>query len=530
MTATPMQTESLVEFQIDGQPIKARPGENVLEVLVRAGEDISYFCYHRGLSVAASCRQCLVKVGDGPKLIPACQLKVEEGLDVRSQDEEVTAARRQMLEFTLVNHPVDCVICDKAGECSLQRHYMDWDGRPSETDHPKVDKPKKVDLGRNIILDAERCILCSRCIRFCEEVAKEPELCFAERGDREVLTTAPGKRLDNAYSLNTVDICPVGALTDKDFRFQSRVWDLCSTQSVCNGCATGCKTEIHHKDGKVYRMVPPKLWDMDLNWMCDDGRRTYKAVGENRITEAKTDGRNATLDQAIEHAANGLKQAVEKGRDRVGVVFGGDVSNEDNYATAILAFDILNASRVYLADRPNDSRGDQILRSNDPNPNRAGAKICGQSKLAPLSELVADLREKRIDALYVVSDALALDEVGGDAIANLSFLVVQASHMSVLSEKANVVLPAALWAEVDGTITNRDGLVQRLRSAVPAPGEAQPNWHLTKQIAEELGHEFSFNSAEDIFTSMKTKLEIFAKADWGPVLPTVSLRFGGRRG
>ena len=257
-TATPAPAPNTVTLTIDGTSVTVPKGTNVLEAAKTTGVDISAFCYHPGLSIAACCRQCLVTVEKSPKLAPSCQTTCGEGMVVHTKDAASTEARRQMLEFTLVNHPIDCPICDKAGECTLQKLYVDNNNQASRVDVPKVHKPKVKDLGPTIVLDAERCILCTRCIRVCDEVAGEHQLEMAHRGNHEELGCAPGAVLDNPYSLNTVDVCPVGALTSKDFRFTMRAWELDATPSVCTGCATGCNIEIHAKDCLLYTSPSPR--------------------------------------------------------------------------------------------------------------------------------------------------------------------------------------------------------------------------------------------------------------------------------
>src|SRR5262249_2834030 len=301
-----MADNDLVTLKIDGRTVQVPKGTNVLEAARTIGTSISYFCYHPGLSSPAVCRQCLVEVKGQPKLAPSCYTPVAEGMDVLTESEKVVTARAQMLEFTLVNHPVDGPICDKAGECTLQKMYQEWDGSPSRVDTGKVHKPKVVDLGPEIVLDAERCILCTRCIRVCDEVAHDHQLEMAFRGDREQLTTAPGKQLDNAYSLNTVDVCPVGALTAKDFRFAMRAWELSTTPSVCAGCATACNDEIHHARGRVCRLVPRENQAVNKFWMCDEGRMSYHELSIRRVAGARVQGEATSLDRALGFAAERL--------------------------------------------------------------------------------------------------------------------------------------------------------------------------------------------------------------------------------
>ena len=249
-------TTEMVTVVIDGKTHQFPKGTNLLEACLAAGTEVPYFCYHPGLSSPAVCRQCMVDVKGQPKPVPSCYTPVADKMEVATRSPRALDVRRQMLEFTLVNHPIDCPICDKAGECMLQKHYFDWDAKYARNDGIKVKKNKVVDVGPHIVLDQERCILCTRCIRVCDEVGKTHQLEMAQRGDREVLTTAPGHKLDNPYSLNTVDVCPVGALTAKDFRFQMRAWELYTTPSICPGCATGCNIEVQQSRNQIYRLVP----------------------------------------------------------------------------------------------------------------------------------------------------------------------------------------------------------------------------------------------------------------------------------
>jgi NADH-quinone oxidoreductase subunit G len=516
----------MVEIFIDGQAVQVENGKNLLEAMLDAGEDVSYFCYHPGLSVVAKCRQCLVGIGEGHKLVPSCQLNAKEGLQVRSKTDQVREARRALLEFTLVNHPVDCVICDKAGECALQRQYMDWDGEASLVNHEKVHKPKKVDLGPEIVLDAERCILCHRCVRFCAEVADNAQLLFFHRGDHSELGCAPGVKLDNDYALNTVDICPVGALTDKDFRFKSRVWDLFATRSVCNGCATGCEMEIHHKDGEVYRLVPPKKWDMNLNWMCNDGRRTYKTLGKDRLETPLVDGQESSVEKALAKVIDGFKALREKGDTKIAVVLGADVSNEACFAGLRLAR-LLDAE-LYLADKPDDGKGDEILRSNDPNPNRAGAKAIGGDNIKDRAALEKAISDGHLSALYFIGNV----ELAGAAarkVKNCGLVVSQSPVTSGMEKRAHVTLPAPNWAETDGTLMNKDGVVKRMRPAFEPPGYAKAHWAWLERIGAALGQD-AIDSAQGLFSALKIEIAAFAEASWGERMPTKKLRFGGRRG
>lgn len=533
---TAPQGPELVEIFIDGEAKQVPKGKNLLEALLDVGEDVSYFCYHPGLSVVAKCRQCLVGIGDAHKLVPSCQMNVADGMKVRSKTEQVREARRALLEFTLVNHPVDCVICDKAGECALQRQYMDWDGAASEVNHDKVHKPKKVDLGPEIVLDAERCILCDRCVRFCREIAKQPQLVFSYRADHTILTTAPGEQLDSPYALNTVDICPVGALTDKEFRFKSRVWELWSTRSVCAGCAAGCGMEIHHKDGKIHRLVPPRHWDMNENWMCNFGRRTYKAYeAMQRLERPHVDDNECDTDAALARIKEGLAPFVgnEELGAQVAFVIGADVTNEDNWAATKLA-GLFPGSRLFLGEKADDDQGDDILRRNDPNPNRTGAKAVGAVAGEGLSDTAAletALKNGELKVLYVLGSALELASGTLRKLAkSVDMVVVQAPESTALGKRATVLLPSAAWPEVDGTMTNEKGETKRLRVAFEPPAEARPHWDWLRRVVRSLGGSWEAETAEQLFNELVGSVPGLAQASWGKRLLTQRLRFGGRRG
>ncbi len=534
----PEQSEKpteLVTLKIDGQTVQIKKGTNVLEAARSVGIPISYFCYHPGLSAPAVCRQCLVEVKGQPKLVPSCYTPVAENMDVLTQSEKTLQARAQMLEFTLVNHPVDCPICDKAGECTLQKMYHEWDAAHSRVDYDKVHKPKMVDLGPTIVLDAERCILCTRCIRVCDEVAHDHQLEMAWRADREQLTTPPGKQLDHPYSLNTVDVCPVGALTSKDFRFAMRAWELFTTPSVCAGCATGCNDEIQHARGRIYRLVPRENQAVNKFWMCDEGRMTYKEITTRRVAGARVQGEATSLERALAFAAERIQalRTSSGGAALVGVVLNAQATNEDNWVLAKIA-QLLGVDKVYLAGRPSrPERADDILRHADMNPNTTGVRAIAKA-LAPsakgAAQLSHDLAAGALKGLWMLGDHVELDDEAQAALGRLDVCVYQSPHENFLSDKVNVLLPAASWAEVDGTFTNVKGLVQRARRAVEPPGEARPHHELAGLLARKLGLQLDLRTAKQIFHEMKKSVPEFDGADFGREAPPLQLRFAGSRG
>ncbi len=483
--AAPVEGEDPVTLTIDGQEVEVAPGTNVLEAADLLGEDICHFCYHQGLSIAASCRQCLVEIEKMPKLQPSCQVQVRPGMVVHTKSPNVLKARREMLEFTLKNHPIDCPICDKAGECKLQRHYMDHDHQLTRVDVPKIRKPKHKDIGREIVLDAERCILCSRCSRFCEEIPGTAELTMTNRGDHEEIDIAEGHRLDNPYSVNVVDICPVGALTAKDFRFAIRAWELKSTITTCPGCATGCAVELHTKHEQAYRLVPSPDPAVNGHWMCDEGRYTYKQLDPAlRVHHATVDDQPVPLPDAIATAAERLLQA-----RKVAVVFSASATNEANAALTQLADALARKSgteptRFVLGHPPGE--GDDILRDTDKNPNTHGAYDAAGPVDKHEAELALELAGRAYDAVLLLDEGGELSEVALHGLPGITSVCL-ASARTQLSDACSIVLPAASWAEILGTYINRQGLLRVIQPAWRAEGDRKHRADLLRDLLLAMG-------------------------------------------
>jgi NADH-quinone oxidoreductase subunit G len=393
-----------------------------------------------------------------------------------------------------------------------------------------VNKAKRVDLGPTVVLDQERCILCTRCIRVCDEVAGQHQLEMAHRGDHEVLTTAPGQKLDNPYSVNVVDVCPVGALTAKDFRFSMRAWELYTTDSVCQGCATGCNVEIHHKGDRVYRLVPRENLDVNKFWMCDEGRTTYKGLTEGRLASPVVDGLPTSWERALAVAADSLKGVLDADRGALGVVLAHGHTNEDNWLLHRLAKEFLGATKLYAVGKPYQlGRADKILRVADVNPNRIGV-VAIAGEVGDIAALQADLSSGALKGLLVLGSDGELGDAALAQVAKLDACVAIAAHERGLAARAQVALAAADWAEVHGTVTNKDGRVQRIRAAFPPPGQALPTWEILVKLARKLGATFDYANPKQVFTAMKSQVPAFAGAEWGGETPTVQLRFAGSRG
>ncbi|MBP9085640.1 MAG: (2Fe-2S)-binding protein [Kofleriaceae bacterium] len=527
----PVVPPNTVTMTVDGKSVTVAKGTNVLEAAKQIGVDISAFCYHPGLSIAACCRQCLVSVEKNPKLQPSCQTIAMDGMVVRTEDKQSVAARKQMLEFTLVNHPIDCPICDKAGECTLQKLYVEDDNANSRVDTVKVHKEKALDIGPHIILDQERCILCTRCIRVCDEVAGVHQLDMSMRGDHEVLGTAPGEKLDNPYSLNTVDACPVGALTAKDFRFTMRAWELEMTPSICQGCSTGCNIEVHHKDDRIWRIVPRHNEAVNKYWMCDDGRFTYHGVREARLAVPTVDGLPSSWDRAVKLASEKIT-GLRRDAVSLGVVLSAVHNNEDNYAVAKLAKS-LGVSTVYLGANPaQPDRADDKLRDADVNANVAGANAIAAAlglTLKSGAEFDAALTSGVVKGAIVLGDALALSAAGETRFAAIPTVVFSAHERGPVKH-ASVALPLAAWAEASGTVTNRQGLTQRMHAAVVPAGQAVAGWDAVSRVATALGVAMSWSHVRDANKEMIGAVSAFAGFIWVRDARPVQLRFAASRG
>lgn len=519
-----------VTLTIDGVEITVPKGTRIIEAARQAGNPVAAFCYHPGLEVVAVCRQCLVSVEGAPKLMPACQGVVANEMVVHTQDEASLDARRQILEYTLLNHPIDCPICDKAGECTLQKHYVNNNNQPSRFDVPKVHKSKVVDLGPHIVLDSERCILCTRCIRVCDEVVGEHQLEMSNRGNHSEICTAPGMALDNPYSLNTVDVCPVGALTSKDFRFTMRAWELMSTPSVCTGCSTGCNIEVHHRGGRTWRIIPRES-EVNGHWMCDEGRFTYHALTEHRLAVPVVNGLPANWKKATDTAAEKIKSAIESNLGAVGVVFSPHRTNEENYVLARLAKEVWKIDRLYVGGKaPDQDRADDKLRKSDLSPNRRGINEIVGGDIKGAAVLEDDLLAGELKGLIVLGHELPLGEEALAKAEKLDCLVVIADQELGITKRAQVAFAAAAWAENTGSMTNFDGCVQRVQAAYDPIGQAQPAWQSLCALAEAFESTINYDSAQQIFDEMISKVPAFSTAQWGRDLPPVQLRFAHSRG
>jgi NADH-quinone oxidoreductase subunit G len=508
----PAKNPGFVTCTVDGREVVVKPGTLAIEAARQVGVEIPHYCYHKRLSIAANCRMCLVEMSNSPggKLQPSCQATVAEGVAIRTDTPRVKDQQRANLEFLLLNHPVDCAICDQAGECKLQDYYMSYDVQPSRLDMPKLVKDKRARLGPRVTLDNERCILCTRCVRFMREVAKEPQLGVARRGSRSYITAFPGQELDSKYSVNTVDICPVGALTATDFRFRGRVWFMSSARSVCTGCSRGCNVHLDYFGDTAYRLRPRENQAVNQEWMCDDGRLTYRAFNADRVlraragrgTEAKEVGRAA----AAAEAAAALKGFAARGQ--LAALLSPAASLEDLLAACSLARG-LGLSEVHLGGRP-DGWSDSFLKRADENPNRKGLELAAAASglaVKPVADLVRAIADGRTRALWAVGSEVPSPEAAA-AFARLEAFVCQAANLDAVARAATVLLPAAPAAEADGTFVNFEGRAQRFEHAWEPRGEARPHWALCAEMGMALSQKTAWTSAREVLAALGSGLPL----------------------
>jgi NADH-quinone oxidoreductase subunit G len=517
-------TESvpLLNVQIDGVWHQFPKGTRVIEACEQAGSYVPRYCYHKKLSSPGNCRMCLIEMGfprlgpdRKPELGPdnkpminwiprpqiSCAQDVSEGMGVRTDSPLVKECQRGVMEFLLINHPLDCPICDQAGECRLQEFSVDFGTSKSRFLENKVKKPKNVVLGPRVTLDDERCILCSRCIRFCQEIAHDDVLGFVDRGSYTVLTAHPGKRLENNYSLNTVDICPVGALTSTDFRFKMRVWFLKETKSICTSCATGCNTVIGSREDVIYRQTPRENDHVNSSWMCDYGRLNFKYLeAENRLLEPQIRFGEKLIPTdwftAIAQAALQLKGF---SGPEIAIIASGRMTNEELWLTSQLAKS-LGTQRIDIV--PRREPGDNILLSEDRNPNTNGARLILGSQSEPGANLLAiadAVKTGGIKALLILKENTMHLGIPVEQLAQLPLLIMMNVLPNEATEKATVLLPGCGFAEKRGSMVNGEGRLQRLNRAVQPPGNARDDWEILRDLLQAIGGGDSLLSIDDVF-------------------------------
>ena len=531
-----------IKVKVDGREIevpKMMPdwtGKLTPTTMIQACElakaEVPHYCYHPKLPIAGNCRMCLVEFGtpalgpdrkpvmnpDGtpkiaksPRPAIACATPVSPGMEIYNSTPAVKQMREGVLEFLLINHPLDCPICDQAGECKLQEYSVDYGQSASRFAEQKVHKPKAIDLGPRIMLDDERCILCTRCIRFTKDIAGDDKLGIVNRGSYNTIASYPGTKFDNNYTLNTVDICPVGALTSKDFRFKMRVWFLKETKSLCNSCGTGCNVIVSSREDKVYRYTPRENDAVNGPWMCDAGRLNYKWIGsEDRLKDVLIGGVRSTWMAVTSEISDKLKRAPA---GSVAIIASAKQTNEELYLLAKL-----KAKLGALSDSmENTGEGDKLLVSADKNPNTNGARlngICFTEIGSNLPQIAEGIKTGRIKTLIIFGEDVTQAGIGPDLLAKLDTLIVSDILPTATTKLAHYLLPGAAHVEKRGSFTNVKGRVQKFMKAVEAPGDARAEWEFLHDLVHNVTGQNGFVTIEGLFNQMAKEVPGFAGLTW----------------
>jgi len=508
---------------IDGRQVTVPAGTTVIQAAEKLGVFVPRYCYHPGLSIAGNCRICLVEIEKAPKLQIACNTPVADGMVVHTQNEKVNQGRQSVLEFLLINHPLDCPVCDQSGECELQNFYMQYGLYDSRFNEQKVKKPKAVPIGPTVMLDAERCILCSRCTRFTDEVSKTGELGIFNRGDHAEIGLYPGKTLDNKYSGNVVDICPVGALTDRDFRFKCRVWYLSSSPSVCPGCSQGCNIDIHyvldrpHLAGgaRVMRLKPRFNDDVNDWWMCDEGRYAYTGIDQGRLRKVLHKAEQSSWENALTELSGALHRIKTENRQgSFGVVPSAQMTTEELFLVRRLFKESLGVTQCDIRVPAQPGSSDDFLIKPDKNPNTRGAALLGLADQgASASEIVQKAAAGQIKALWVFGHDLVklFGEKSVEQLAkNLELFVFQGPHENGTSRYAHWVLPSAVYAEKDGVFVNCHGRAQRIFKAFAPLPDSRADWEILLELFSRLEIPVIGKSPREIFARIGETVPAFA--------------------
>ena len=534
---------NLVPVFVDGVEYQLPERMNLVDALKTIGKEVPHYCYHPKLPVSGNCRMCLVELGapmidratnqpvleaDGrpkigwqPKPAIACASTVSRNLYVKLESPAVKSCREGVTEMLLVNHPLDCPVCDQAGECKLQEYSADYGRGYSRYVEDKNVKPKKTKLGPRVTLDDERCILCSRCIRFQSEIMKDPVLGFINRGSYNTLTCYPGRELDNNYSLNTVDLCPVGALTDTDFRFKMRVWFLKQTPSICTESSAGTNTVVWSREGVIHRITPRRNDAVNDTWMSDSGRALYKQVATpDRLRVARKESLPTTLDTALAAAAELIKSG------SVAYVSSGHLCVEEQHLLAKL----VSAAPGTVHQPARLAKGDGMLISEDRTPNTRGALATGILCAAPsasLDSLGADIDAGKVRTLVVLREDLTTAGISPERLAKVAIIYI-GTHENATAAAARVVIPGHTVFEKAGSFINVQWRLQKFGQAVPGPAGTQPESATLAALTGALTGEKTADTApEALWKQLIVERPVFAGVPGFTAIPAEGIALDG---
>jgi len=504
----------MAKVTIDGVEVEVADGINVIEAAKAADVHVPHFCYHPALTVVGQCRMCLVEIEGMPKLQAGCSTPIKEGMKIGVYNEKVDKARKGQMEFLLINHPLDCPICDKSGECPLQDYAFNYGSVTSRyAEHKRVyPGMDRTAIGPHVVQNMNRCIHCTRCIRFCDEITETSELAFFKRGAATEVGIFPGIPIANWMSACVTDLCPTGALTTREFRFESRVWNLEHTESVCNGCDVGCNIFIGHRSGKIYRYRPRVNEEVNDHWLCDYGRFSHERYETDRMVVPKILRDDylgvATWDEALDLIEEKLHAS---SAGQIATIVSAQMTNEEGYLLKKL-FDLLGSSKVHLHVDPigpiRMKSRTEWMEGTQAGPNVRGLSGVFGGRTGNAEDLMAKGADG-IEFLYITDANFSARTKEPSVIQNLrkaKILVVGAWENHPLAEVADLVLPTAIFAEKDGTFTNLQGRSQRINKAYPPKGHALSDWDIIRRIGERLfpdDKDFAVPESEALFERLK---------------------------
>jgi len=508
---------------IDNVRVEYEPGEKVLSAALRSGKKIPHYCYHPSMSVVATCRMCVVDVVDlgngspAPKLQTACSLDASEGMKIETSNKKVRDAHKLVNEFLLINHPLDCPICDQSGECLLQDYSFEYGSGKSDMDYSKRVNGWR-NIGTFVALERNRCIQCSRCDRFTREITGTNEFGMFNRGHELTVDTYADRPMINKFQGNMADICPVGAITEKEFRFKRRVWKLKKNRSICVGCSTGCNITIEHDRNEIFRLKPLENQSVNKWWLCDEGRLSYRKMNDLKSRINKPYGRvNGNLEGILwEEAYSAIFERVNEmspNPREVLAITDTLASNEELFLIKRLLKKVFSSENVFCP-LPNWEQIESdffinTIITSDKSPNRAGAlanEINGDEKSIKLKKVIdGDLK-----LVIVLGSPFLNDLEVQEKLKKANLLIHIGTINNIWSDLADIVLPGQYYSEKEGTYTNKNQIVQTTEIAVQALRRTRPEWKILSELSKALGEENSFMTLQQVFDSMAVEVKAFS--------------------
>ncbi len=492
-----------IKLFVNGAEVEVESGKNLIDAIGAVGIEIPHLCYHPALGADGNCRMCLVGIEDGrPPLVPACKTPAQAGMKVLLDAAHIKKIQHDVMELELINHPTDCPVCDQAGECKLQDYYMSYDQAESRMTVPPVVKGKKMDLGAGVVHDQERCVVCGRCVRFCRQITKTGELGIINRTDDARVNIFPGRPLSNRYAINVVDLCPVGAMTSKDFRFKQRVWFLKKAPGVCHGCSKGCNITIDHnrekyKDDIIYRFRPRQNDQVNGYFICDAGRLSYKEENEGRLVEARLAKQVRSIDDVLAACTNEIERA-----DKIVVVLSPNCSLEQMVSVQALAKKLGATLSGYSEGYIKKGDGDDYLIQDDKSANRAGLTLLGVD--CSREGFEEAMQEAKLLINFNNDLTLSYEESELKKLFQGTKVIAVATHDNKCTAMADLAIPVASYSEYTGCVINCDNILQKFGKAITKNNDLPDICAIATRLGGPLaGPEERFAALQQVISALK---------------------------